>query len=64
MHGVWSFVFASDLPRGPIKNNSMRIEILPSEVSTKVQERLDEQGANADFVTGVFLWTGLVCKRS
>ena len=27
------------------------IEILPSEVSTKVQERLDEQGANPDFVT-------------
>jgi hypothetical protein len=51
-------MFASDLPRGPIKNNSMRklaaktlLEILPSEVSTKVQERLDEQGANPDFVT-------------
>ena len=27
------------------------LEILPSEVSTKVQERLDEQGANPDFVT-------------
>ena len=47
-----------DLPRGPIKNNSMRklaaktlLEILPNDVSSKVQERLEEQGANPDFVT-------------
>ena len=64
MHATWSFVFASDLPRGPIKNNSMRklaaktlIEILPSEVSSKVQERLDEQGTNPDFVTLIGLVT-------
>ena len=48
----------SDLPRGPIKNNSMRklaaktlLEILPKEISSKVQERLEEQGTNPDFVT-------------
>lgn len=47
-----------DLPRGPIKNNSMRklaaktlMEILPVEVSSKVQSRLEEQVANPDFVT-------------
>ena len=47
-----------DLPRGPIKNNSMRklaaktlLEILPNDVSSKVQERLEEQGANPDFVS-------------
>jgi len=54
----FAFITYADLPRGPIKNNSMRklaaktlLEILPAEVSTKVQERLDEQGANPDFVT-------------
>jgi len=54
----FAFITYADLPRGPIKNNSMRklaaktlLEILPSEVSTKVQERLDEQGSNPDFVT-------------
>ena len=52
------YFYSTDLPRGPIKNNSMRklaaktlLEILPTEVSTKVQERLEEQGANPDFVT-------------
>jgi len=54
----FAFITYADLPRGPIKNNSMRklaaktlLEILPTDVSTKVQERLDEQGANPDFVT-------------
>jgi len=53
----FAFITYADLPRGPIKNNSMRklaaktlLEILPTEVSTKVQERLEEQGANPDFV--------------
>ena len=27
------------------------LEILPNDVSSKVQERLEEQGANPDFVT-------------
>ena len=47
-----------DLPKGPIKNNSMRklaaktlMEILPPDITSKVQERLEEQGANPDFVT-------------
>ena len=47
-----------DLPRGPIKNNSMRklaaktmMEILPVDITSKVQARLEEQGTNPDFVT-------------
>ena len=47
-----------DLPRGPIKNNSMRklaaktmMEILPMDITSKVQARLEEQGTNPDFVT-------------
>ena len=47
-----------DLPRGPIKNNSMRklaaktlLELLPQEVGRAVQGRLEEQGANPDFVS-------------
>ena len=35
------------------------VEILPSEVYKKVQERLDEQGSNPDFVTLI----GLVKSR-
>ena len=55
---IFSHSCLADLPRGPIKNNSMRklaaktlLEILPKDVSSKVQERLEEQGANPDFVT-------------
>jgi len=54
----FAFITYADLPRGPIKNNSMRklaaktlMEILPVEVSSKVQSRLEEQVANPDFVT-------------
>jgi len=54
----FAFITYADLPRGPIKNNSMRklaaktlMEILPVEVSSKVQARLEEQAANPDFVT-------------
>ena len=46
------------MPRGPIKNNSMRklaaktlMEILPGELTSKVHARLEEQAANPDFVT-------------
>ena len=47
-----------DLPRGPIKNNSMRklaaktlMEILPSDINVDIQKKLDEVGASHDFVT-------------
>ena len=53
-----STMHAADLPRGPIKNNSMRklaaktlMEILPGELTSKVHARLEEQAANPDFVT-------------
>ena len=54
----FAFITYADLPKGPIKNNSMRklaaktlMEILPQEISSKVHARLEEQGANPDFVT-------------
>lgn len=54
----FAFITYADLPRGPIKNNSMRklaaktmMEILPVEITSKVQARLEEQGTNPDFVT-------------
>lgn len=47
-----------DLPRGPIKNNSMRklaaktlMEILPSDIGSEIQRKLDEQNSSHDFVT-------------
>ena len=47
-----------DLPRGPIKNNSMRklaaktlMEILPSDIGQDIQKKLDEHAASPDFVT-------------
>ena len=59
--------FRLDLPKGPIKNNSMRklaaktlMEILPKEITSKVQARLEEQATNPDFVTlmGLFSFYG------
>merc|ERR1719310_2682541 len=45
----FAFITYADLPRGPIKNNSMRKlaaktlpEILPFDISSKVQSRLEE----------------------
>lgn len=53
----FAFMAYADLPRGPIKNNSMRklaaktlMEILPPEVEEKVTRKLDEQSASADFL--------------
>ena len=47
-----------DLPRGPIKNNSMRklaaktlMEILPSDIGHDIQKKLDEHAASPDFIT-------------
>merc|ERR1719209_1600662 len=54
----FAFLTYADLPRGPIKNNSMRklaaktlLEILPPDIATNVQKKLDEQSALPDFVT-------------
>ena len=50
--------FPTDLPRGPIKNNSMRklaaktlLEILPENISTLVHDKMEEQGASPEFLT-------------
>ena len=50
--------FFSDLPRGPIKNNSMRklaaktlMEILPSDIGQEIQKKLDEHSSSPDFLT-------------
>ena len=57
---IYNFAFTTyaDLPRGPIKKNSMKkltfttlMEILPGELTSKVHARLEEQAANPDFVT-------------
>ena len=47
-----------DLPRGPIKNNSMRklaaktlMEILPENISKLVHDKLEEQGVSPEFLT-------------
>ncbi|CAB4062502.1 unnamed protein product [Lepeophtheirus salmonis] len=65
----FAFLTYSDLPRGPIKNNSMRklaaktlLEILPPHVGQEIQKKLDEHLASPDFVTLI----GLVsqhCKQ-
>merc|ERR1712181_106891 len=54
----FAFMTYADLPRGPIKNNSMRklasktlMEILPPEIEEMVQKKLDERNASADFLT-------------
>ena len=48
----------TDLPRGPIKNNSMRklaaktlLEILPENISNLVHDKMEEQGASPEFLT-------------
>ena len=48
----------TDLPRGPIKNNSMRklaaktlLEILPENISNLVHNKMEEQGASPEFLT-------------
>jgi len=58
----FAFLTYADLPRGPIKNNSMRklaaktlLEILPPDIAANVQKKLDEQSASPDFVTLVGL---------
>ena len=47
-----------DLPRGPIKNNSMKklaaktlMEILPEDIAKNVQKKLEEQNASPEFLT-------------
>lgn len=54
----FAFLTYADLPRGPIKNNSMRklaaktlMEILPSDIGHDIQKKLDEHSASPDFVT-------------
>ena len=56
-----------DLPRGPIKNNSMRklaaktlMEILPSDIGHDIQKKLDEHASSPDFITLI----GLVSYHS
>jgi len=54
----FAFLTYSDLPRGPIKNNSMRklaaktlMEILPPDIGVDIQKKLDEHMSSPDFVT-------------
>ena len=49
---------SSDLPRGQVKNNSMRklqaktlMEILPENISKLVHDKLEEQGVSPEFLT-------------
>ena len=57
----FAFLTYADLPRGPIKNNSMRklasttlMEILPLDLAEKISKKIDEDpGINHDFVTVV-----------
>ena len=51
-------MFSLDLPRGPIKNNSMRklaaktlMEILPEDIARTVQKKLEEQSVSPEFLT-------------
>merc|ERR1712240_488461 len=60
----FAFVTYADLPRGPIKNNSMRklaaktlMEILPPEIEQMVQKKLDERNSSADFLSIVGMIT-------
>ena len=48
----------TDLPRGPVKNNSMRklaaktlLEILPEGISKRVEKKLEEKSVSPDFLT-------------
>lgn len=54
----FAFLTYADLPRGPIKNNSMRklaaktlMEILPSDIGQEIQKKLDEHSSSPDFLT-------------
>lgn len=55
----FAFITYSDLPRGPVKNNSMKklaastlLEILPTDIAENVTKRLEEQPSTShDFVT-------------
>ena len=55
----FAFLTYSDLPRGPVKNNSMKklaastlLEILPSDIGEKIARKLEEQPSTShDFVT-------------
>eukprot|EP00092_Neocalanus_flemingeri_P002085 GFUD01002224.1.p1 GENE.GFUD01002224.1~~GFUD01002224.1.p1 ORF type:complete len:538 (+),score=154.55 GFUD01002224.1:88-1701(+) len=54
----FAFITYSDLPRGPIKNNSMRklaaktlMEILPGDIAQTVQKKLEEQSVSPEFLT-------------
>jgi len=58
----FAFLTYADLPRGPIKNNSMRklaaktlLEILPSDIGHDIQKKLDEHASSPDFITLVGL---------
>ena len=58
---IYDFVFITyaDLPRGPIKNNSMRklaastlMEILPEDLFIKINKKIDEDPKGShDFLT-------------
>merc|ERR1712099_66593 len=63
----FAFLTYADLPRGPIKNNSMRklaaktlMEILPSDIGHDIQKKLDEHASSPDFITLI----GLVSYHS
>jgi len=54
----FAFLTYSDLPRGQIKNNSMRklaaktlMEILPENISKVVHQKLEQQGVSPEFLT-------------
>ena len=58
------YLLTSDLPRGPIKNNSMKklaaktlLEILPEEMSKSLEKKLKEQNGCPDFLTLVGMVT-------
>jgi len=60
----FAFMTYSDLPRGPIKNNSMRklaaktlMEILPPEIEEMVQKKLEEKNTSPDFLTVIGMIT-------
>ena len=60
----FAFMTYADLPRGPIKNNSMRklaaktlMEILPPEIEEMVQKKLEEKNSSPDFLTVIGMIT-------
>ena len=51
-------IYTSDLPRGPVKNNSMKklaaktlMEILPEDIAKFVEKKLEEQNVSPEFLT-------------